>query len=133
MEPIKQDNNEVPIESEVQTQQCQGVPLRRSTWEKRSAISDDYIVFLQEHQDDIGLMEDDPINFQQALQSSNSQKWLNTIEEEIKSMKDNNFWKFVEIPSEVKLIGFKWIFKTKRDSQGKINRYKARLVAKGFT
>ena len=70
MEPIiEQDNNEVP---EVQTQQSQEVPSRRFTREKRNAISDDYIVFLQEHQDDIDIMEDDPINFQQALQSFNS-------------------------------------------------------------
>ena len=32
-----------------------------------------------------------------------------------------------------KLIGRKWIFKTKRDSKGYVERYKARLVAKGFT
>jgi hypothetical protein len=39
------------------------VPLRRSTRERRNAISDDYIVFLQEHEDDNGMIEDDPINF----------------------------------------------------------------------
>ncbi|TYJ98082.1 uncharacterized protein E5676_scaffold565G00130 [Cucumis melo var. makuwa] len=61
MEPtIEQDNNEV---LEVQTQQSQEMPLRRFTRENRSAISDDYIMFLQEYQDDIGIMEDDPINF----------------------------------------------------------------------
>ena len=32
----------------------------------------DYIVFLQEHGVDIGMIEDDPINFYQAMQSSNS-------------------------------------------------------------
>ena len=38
------DNNEVlPQESIVQTQQPQEVPLRRSTRERRSAISDEYI------------------------------------------------------------------------------------------
>ena len=37
------------------------------------------------------------------------------------------------MPKGVKLIGGKWIFKTKRDSKSNIVRYKARLVAKGFT
>ena len=32
-------------------------------------MPDDYIVFLQEHEFDIGAMEDDLINFHQALES----------------------------------------------------------------
>ena len=32
-----------------------------------------------------------------------------------------------------KSIGCKWIFKTKKDSKGNVERYKARLVGKGFT
>ena len=70
-------------------------------------------------------MEDDPINSQQALQSSNSQNWINSMEEEIKSMNDNDIWELVELPSRVKPIVCKWIFKTKKDLQGKIKRYKA--------
>ncbi|GJY53377.1 zinc finger, CCHC-type containing protein [Tanacetum coccineum] len=31
-----------------------------------------------------------------------------------------------------KAIGLKWVFKTKRDAEGKIIKYKARLVAKGY-
>ena len=60
---------------EVQTQQPQEeVPLRRSTRERRNAIPDNYIVFLQEHDFDIGIVEDDPINFHQVKQSSNFEK-----------------------------------------------------------
>jgi len=33
----------------------------------------------------------------------------------------------------VKPIGCKWLFKTKKDSKGNVERYKARLVAKGYT
>ena len=42
------------------------MPLRRSIRERRNAIPDDYVVYLQEHEVDIGMMEDDPINFHQA-------------------------------------------------------------------
>ena len=48
-------------------------------------------------------------------------------------MKDNDVWDLVELPKRKKLIGCKWVFKTKRDSKGNVERYKARLVAKGFT
>ena len=109
------------------------MPLRRSTRERRNAIPDDYIVFLQEHEDGIGVMEDDPINFHQAMQSSNYQKWIEAMNEEIKSMKENDIWDLVSLPEGTKPIGCKWIFKTKRDSMGNLERYKARLVAKGFT
>nr|KYP56903.1 Retrovirus-related Pol polyprotein from transposon TNT 1-94 [Cajanus cajan] len=129
-----QDNIEVlpqiPIE---QAQQSQEVPLRRSTRERKSAIPNDYFVFLQEHEDGIGLTEDDLINFCQAMRSSNSQKWIDAMKDEIKSMQDNDVWDLVELPEGVKPIGCKWIFKTKRDSKCNIERYKSRLVAKGFT
>ena len=51
----EQDNIGIPPQAPIlgQTQQPQEVPLRRSTRERRSAISNDYIIFLQEHEDDI--------------------------------------------------------------------------------
>lgn len=55
------------------------------------------------------------------------------MKEEMKSMADNNVWDLIKLPKGKKLIGCKWIFKTKKDSEGNIESYKARIVAKDFT
>ncbi|KAK6148389.1 hypothetical protein DH2020_019301 [Rehmannia glutinosa] len=55
------------------------------------------------------------------------------MKEELKSMYDNRVWDLVELPERSKRVGCKWIFKTKRDSNGNIERYMARLVARGYT
>jgi hypothetical protein len=69
-------------------------------------------MFLQEHEDGIGLTEEDPINFSQAMQSSNSLKWVDAMKDEMKSMADNDVWDLVKLPEGKKPIGCKWIFKT---------------------
>ncbi|RVW71665.1 Retrovirus-related Pol polyprotein from transposon TNT 1-94 [Vitis vinifera] len=81
---------------------------------------------------DVGL-ESDPTSYDQAINSENSTLWLYAMEEELKSMKDNEVWDFVKLPKGIKTIGCKWIFKTKHDSKGNVERYNARLVAKGYT
>ena len=48
------------------------IPLKRSTRERRSALPNDYIIFPQEHEVDIGMIEDDLINFYQAMKIYNS-------------------------------------------------------------
>ncbi|KAL9249770.1 Retrovirus-related Pol polyprotein from transposon TNT 1-94-like protein [Drosera capensis] len=67
------------------------------------------------------------------MESSKSQKWIDVMNDEIKSMSDNDVWELVSLSEGVKPIGCKWIFKTKKDSEGNIIRFKARLVAKGYT
>ena len=55
------------------------------------------------------------------------------MKEEMNSMTSNRVWDLIELPNGVKSVGCKWLFKTKKDSLGNIERHKARLVAKGFT
>ncbi|MCI83009.1 retrotransposon protein putative Ty1-copia subclass, partial [Trifolium medium] len=38
----------------------------------------------------------------------------------------------VELPPHKKAISVKWVFKVKKNQDGKIVKHKARLVAKGF-
>ena len=65
--------------------------LKRFTIEKSSTISDDYVVFLQEHQVDNDLMDDNPINVHQAINSSDSQKWIDAMNVSLNPCKTMTF------------------------------------------
>ena len=54
------------------------------------------------------------------------------MEDEIKSMNANKVWNLEIIPKGVNTVGCKWVYKTKLNSQGNIEKYKVRLVAKGY-
>lgn len=45
----------------------------------------------------------------------------------------NQKWELDDRPKERDVIGVKWIYKTKLNSNGSIQKHKARLVAGGFT
>ncbi|GJX54274.1 ribonuclease H-like domain, reverse transcriptase, RNA-dependent DNA polymerase [Tanacetum coccineum] len=45
---------------------------------------------------------------------------------------EEQHWRLTSLPPGHKAIGLKWVFKTKRDADGKIIKHKARLVAKGY-
>ena len=126
-QPAPQDQIPQPISQPVAIE-----PVRRSQWAKRSAIPDYYETYLSEDVYDIGNISD-LATFRQAVSSENSTKWIEAIEDELRSMSTNEVWDLVEIPDGVKQVGCKWVYKTKRDSKGKVERFKARLVAKGFT
>jgi Reverse transcriptase (RNA-dependent DNA polymerase) len=52
--------------------------------------------------------------------------------EEIESIEENKTWSLVKPVEGQKTIGLKWVFKLKKDSEGRIAKHKARLVAKGY-
>ena len=107
-------------------------PLRRSQRARKQTVFPDCETYLSEDMYDIG-KADDPNSFREAVSCENSAKWVEAMEEELKSMSSNDVWDLVDIPNGVKPVGCKWVYKTKRDSKGNVERFKARLVAKGFT
>lgn len=45
----------------------------------------------------------------------------------------NNTWVLVDRPEDKKIIGLKWMFKTKYQANGEVQKFKARIVAKGYS
>ncbi|GJZ20640.1 retrotransposon protein, putative, ty1-copia subclass [Tanacetum coccineum] len=75
----------------------------------------------------------EPANYKVALLDPESKKWLDAMNVEMQSMKDNDVWVFVELPPNARTVGSKCLFKKKTDMDGAVYVFKARLVAKGFT
>ena len=77
--------------------------------------------------------DDEPKTVQEALSSSVSDEWMKAMNDEMESMRTNQVWDLVDLPSGCKEIGNKWVLKIKHKVDESIERYKARLVAKGYT
>jgi transposase InsO family protein len=88
---VEQQVNDPESDNEPIVEQPQEIVLRRSQRERRSAIPDDYVVYLQELENDLGI-DKDPVSFSEAINCNNSDKWLNAMKEELKSMEQNCVW-----------------------------------------
>ncbi|GJU63298.1 retrotransposon protein, putative, ty1-copia subclass [Tanacetum coccineum] len=104
--------------------------IRRSTRTRRAPYRMCLYVDVEEHElGDLG----EPANYKAALLDPESDKWLNAMNVEMQSMKDNKVWELVDLPPDAKTVGHKCLFKKKTAMDGVVYTYKARLVAKGFT
>ncbi|XP_033129820.1 uncharacterized protein LOC103872873 isoform X1 [Brassica rapa] len=105
--------------------------LRRST---RSTTTptylNDYILLAETECEQLLMMiNEEPWDFTEAKEL---EVWIDACKDEIASIEANHTWDLVEVPSGVKPIGLKWVFKIKRNADGSVIKYKARLVAKGY-
>ena len=78
------------------------------------------------------LDQGEPTNYEEAMMSPDSDRWLEAMKSEIGSMYENKVWTLVDLPDDRRPIENKWIFKKKIDADGNVTAYKAQLVAKGF-
>jgi hypothetical protein len=72
----------------------------------------------------------DPTTYEEAAKFK---VWRDTMDQEIASIEKNGTLELTELPTQSRKIGVKWIYKTKFNESGKIEKYKARLVAKGYS
>jgi hypothetical protein len=74
----------------------------------------------------------DPTTYREATNSEQAEKWQDAMLEEHNWHLENGTWDIVELPDGKVAIGSKWVYKTKYNADGTIERFKARVVAKGF-
>ena len=75
----------------------------------------------------------EPTNYEEAMMSLDSVKWLEAMKSEMGSMYENKVWTLVDLPDDRYSIENKWIFKRKTDADSSVTIYKARLVIKAFS
>nr|GEU84630.1 hypothetical protein [Tanacetum cinerariifolium] len=105
-------------------------PIRKSSSTRRTPDRMCLHVDADEHE--LGDFSE-PANYNAALLDPESDKWLDAMNVEMQSMKDNEVWDLVDLSSNSKTIGSKWLFKKKTDIDSALHTFKGRLVAKGFT
>nr|GFB68041.1 putative retrotransposon Ty1-copia subclass protein [Tanacetum cinerariifolium] len=115
---------------EIDKPQSDIVPIRRSTKTRHTPYH--MCLYIDADENELGDLGE-PANYKAALLDPESKKWLNAMNVETQSMKDNEVWVLVELPPIGKTVGSKWLFMKKTDVNGNVHIYKARLVAKGYT
>ena len=71
-------------------------------------------------------------NYEEAMMSPDSAKWLEAMKSEMGSMYENKVWTLIDLPKDRRAIEIKWIFKRKTNVDSRVTIYKARIVTKGF-
>lgn len=95
---------------------------------RRPLIYDEYETEFDSHCA-FNAISDAPKDYDDVAGREDEELWINAIDDEIKSLNDNETWNLVKNPGNLKLLGTRWIFKKKTGVESK---YKARLVAKGY-
>ena len=69
----------------------------------------------------------EPINVKEEMSTPEKDNWLEAMQKEMESLEKNDVWELTELPEGRQPDGSKWVFKTKMDANGKIERGQAHL------
>ena len=103
------------------------IPLRRSTRDRHPSTQysiDNYVLLT-----DGG----EPESYEEAMEDENKMKWVDALQDEMKSLHENHSFELVKLPKGKRALKNRWVYKVKQEEHTSRARYKARLVIKGFS
>jgi transposase InsO family protein len=77
----------------------------------------------------------EPQTVAEAMSRPEAPEWKKAMETEISALKEHGTFEAVNrdmLPENANILDSKWVYKTKVDENGNIDRYKGRLVVRGF-
>ena len=75
------------------------------------------------------LQTNEPYSYAQAKQYP---EWVKAMDQELTTLDANHTWVLTSLPHGKRALTSKWVFKTKYNPDGSVDRHKARLVIRGF-
>lgn len=84
---------------------------------------------LEDESDELMYAGEEPTTFEEA---TGKHEWRDAMKNELESIEKNNTWRLTNLPKGKKAIGLKWVFKLKKNAEGRVTKHKARIVAKGY-
>ncbi|GJZ06149.1 retrovirus-related pol polyprotein from transposon RE1 [Tanacetum coccineum] len=98
-------------------------------------------IFKNKHQADLASLATHPLHVALVAtteprgfkSAAKDPKWLAAMNEEFQALQYNRAWVLVPRPRSANIVGSKWVYRIKYNSDGTIERHKARLVTQGYT
>ncbi|GJY51744.1 retrotransposon protein, putative, ty1-copia subclass [Tanacetum coccineum] len=108
----------------------ESIPIRRSA--RIPQAPDRYGFYVDVEEYELGDLNEPP-NYKATLSDPEFDIWLEAMNTEMQSIKDNQVWVLVDLPLNGQTFGSKWLFKKNTNMDGNVPIFKARLIAKGYT
>ena len=70
------------------------------------------------------------IHFEEAVEE---EVWAQAMDEEIECIEKNQTWELVDVPKDKDVISVKWIYKTKQDVDGNVQKHKEKISKRVHT
>ena len=97
-----------------------------SKWRGFTVVTDD-------NGEEVYLGKPQEFRMEDVLEGPESEQWQKAMDEEYSSLIKNETFSAINLPSDRKAIGCRWVLTKKHNNDGEVIQYKARLVAQGFS